>query len=79
MSADERPRGVLDTGEHEAITNMDPSSRDLLVRIDERTRALDTRYVRRDEFLPIQKIVYGLAAMAMITIFGALLALIIRR
>lgn len=79
MDPQPEPRDVMSTGEHKALSmNEDPSMREMLVRIDERTKGLDSRFVKRDEFAPIQKIVYGLTTMAIVTIFGALFALVIR-
>jgi hypothetical protein len=50
----------------------------MLVRIDERTKGLDAKYVRRDEFLPVQKIVYGLTGIVLVSMLAALLALVLR-
>ena len=38
---------------------------------------LDDHYVTSSEFEPIKKIVYGMVSLVLVTVFGALLALIL--
>jgi len=59
---------------------------DLLVRIDERTRRISEditflkgEFVKKDEFIPIQKLVYGMVGLILISVVGSLLALIIQQ
>lgn len=41
--------------------------------------ALDTKYVTKDEFAPVKSLVYGLVALILTTVFGALLLLVITK
>ena len=50
----------------------------MLARIDERTRNLDSRYVQRNEFVPVQRIVYGLVSIMVISVIVAVLKLVIQ-
>lgn len=36
-------------------------------------------YVRREEFTPVQKIVYGLVSVVLLTVLGGLLAFVIKK
>lgn len=38
---------------------------------------IDNRFVTKDEFAPVQKLVYGLVALILIAVFGALIGLVI--
>ena len=40
---------------------------------------LDSRYVSKDEFEPIKKLVYGVVGLILTTVIGALLALVVFR
>ena len=62
----------------------------LLARIDERTRTMAARlgtleakieasYITRLEFAPVQRIVYGLVSVVLLTVLGGLVALVVRR
>lgn len=46
-----------------------------VVRLDERTRDV----VRREEFAPVQRIVYGLVGLILLTVFGAILGLAVSK
>lgn len=52
-----------------------------LTYIKEKLNAVDTKvsqnYVSKDEFEPVRKIVYGLVALILIAVVGALVALVI--
>jgi len=61
----------------------------LVARIDERTKNtatqvkkindhLETNYVTQKEFAPVQKLVYGLVGVVMLSVIGGILALIFR-
>lgn len=66
--------------------------RDLLARLDERTRAivleqtslkarierLDEDYVTKVEYAPVRSVVYGLIGAIMLAVVGAILALVVR-
>lgn len=39
---------------------------------------INNNYVRREEFNPVQKIVYGLVSVILLGVIGALLALVIK-
>ena len=39
---------------------------------------ITNNYVRREEFNPVQKIVYGLVSVALMGVFGGLLALVLK-
>lgn len=39
--------------------------------------ALETRYITKEEFAPVKNLVYGLVALILATVFGALLLLVI--
>lgn len=54
---------------------------DLLVRIDERVKVILEKlddYVTKEEFRPVQRIVYGLVGGALLTMLGAVIALVIK-
>ena len=61
------------------------SDHDLLVRIDERTSQMvleiamiKSHYVRREEFEPIKRLAYGLAATILVSVIGWGLSLVVR-
>ncbi len=61
------------------------STKELLIRIDERTmgilsemNSIKNGYVRKEEFNPVQKIVYGLVGVILISVMGGILAIILR-
>lgn len=73
-------------GEH---VSDDMNNAELLIRIDERTKKLiedfanfsrnmSNSYVRKEEFAPVQKVVYGLVGVITVGVSGALLALVLR-
>jgi len=54
---------------------------DLLARIDERVQIILERmdgYVTKEEFRPVQRIVYGLVGGVLLTMLGAVIALVIK-
>lgn len=56
------------------------SDHDLLVRIDEKVVAVHARmdeFVTRQEFLPVQRVVYGLVGMILVGIIGAIIRLVL--
>lgn len=63
------------------------SDRTLLTRLDERTQNMKTEmgelkkefedYVRREEFMPVKMLVFGMVAIALTAIVTALVALIV--
>lgn len=64
------------------------SSKEIIIRLDERTKAiqedinqikkdLEKNYVTMNEFKPVRMIVYGLAGAILIGFFSAVLALIL--
>lgn len=63
------------------------TQRELLIRIDERTKNLvkrfdefemnQSRFVSREEFAPIQKLVYGVVGLILVSVFGALVSLVV--
>ena len=61
------------------------TDRELLARIDERTlqmqkdfEAFKATIVTQDEFKPIKSIVYGVVGLIMLSVFGALIAIVVR-
>jgi hypothetical protein len=56
----------------------DLSDRELLVAIYERVAVVERSYVRRDEFTPVQRVVYGMVALIGATVLGALFSLVIK-
>lgn len=49
--------------------------------LSERVRALEERcskLVTQDQFSPVQRLVYGVTGMALVAIFGALIAMALR-
>ena len=38
---------------------------------------VDSRFVTKEQFMPVQKIVYGLVALILVAVFGALVGLVI--
>jgi hypothetical protein len=53
---------------------------EILVRLERMSEKLDTisaDYVKRMEFEPVQKLVYGLVGVVLIAVVGAIVALII--
>ncbi len=66
-----------------------PTNGALLARIDERTqntaddvaeinRKLDKKYVTKDQFEPVKKVVYGLVGAALLSVAAGVLALVIQ-
>lgn len=47
--------------------------------IDQLTGSLEKNYVTKDQFEPVQKVVYGLVTIILATVVGALLILVIRK
>ena len=48
------------------------------LQVDQLREDIHSEYVRKSEFQPVQKIVYGLVSLILISVVGALLALIIK-
>ena len=46
---------------------------------DARAALFEGRFVTRAEFEPIKRIVYGVVALVLASVFGALLALVVRK
>ena len=60
---------------------MDEKDRDLLVRLDERTKRMEEdmrNFVTHEEFRPIKLIAYGLVSTILLSVFGAILALVLK-
>ena len=60
--------------------------RDLLIRIDERTKQLTFRFeeakrsfVRKEDFEPVKRIVYGMVGIILAVVITALVALVIMK
>lgn len=49
--------------------------RELISRFD----SLDARYVTKERFTPVEKVVYGLVGAVLMSVLGGLLALVIRK
>ena len=57
------------------------SDKELLVRIDERTKNIEERldlFVTKEAFIPVRALIYGLATLTLITVVGGVLATIIK-
>lgn len=50
----------------------------ILQDIREIKKTIAENYVTRAEFTPIQKIVYGLVSLVMVTVFGAIMTLVVK-
>lgn len=68
------------------MTNPTPNIGDLLSRLDERTAGMarqleDLRavVVTQPEFKPVKAVVYGLVAIVLTGVFGALIALVVQK
>jgi hypothetical protein len=48
-------------------------------KVDEISSKLDYKYVTQDEFDPIKKIVYGLVALILTAVIGAVVSLVLNR
>lgn len=48
-------------------------------KVNEVSNTLKTDYVTKDQFEPVQKVVYGLITIILATVVGALLILVIRK
>ena len=46
--------------------------------VDDIKQRLDAHYVRREEFEPVKKVVYGMVSVMLMTIVGALVALVLK-
>lgn len=47
--------------------------------VDDIKLNLKNDYVKRDEFLPIQKLMYGMVSIVLISVVGALIALVLKK
>lgn len=47
--------------------------------VDEIKTKLEKNYVTREEFEPVKKIVYGLVALILIAVVGAMIALVLQK
>ena len=64
---------------------LDDSDRELLIRIDERTQSIvtsiagiESNYVRKDQFAPVQKIVYGAVGIVLVAVAVAGITLVMK-
>lgn len=72
---------IMDKGMEHSATNA------LLARLDERTMNIESKlnsaiedkksFVTKAEFEPVKRIVYGMVALVLVSVFGALLALVL--
>jgi len=60
------------------IARIDERTRSMAVDLEEMKVSVRRGYVRRDEFVPVQRLVYGLVALTLTTVAGAVIALVIR-
>jgi len=56
----------------EKIDNIDFTVKDI-------QHKLNAEYVTKDQFLPVQRVVYGIVTTVLVGVFGALLALVIQK
>lgn len=71
----------------EADNRLNFTQRELLIRIDERTKNLvgrfedfeksQIRFVSRDEFDPIKKVVYGMVSLVLVAVVTALIGMVV--
>ncbi len=54
------------------------ADRELLIRLEERTRLMELQMVTKDAFYPVRLISYGLAGGALLTVLGAVLATVMK-
>lgn len=54
------------------------TNKDLYEAIQSVKKDINDGYVRKESFEPIQKIVYGMVGATLLTVIGALLAMVIR-
>ena len=54
------------------------SFRELIKEIDRLEDKVDRTYLKLTEFDPVKKVVYGLVSLTLITVFGAVLTLVIK-
>lgn len=79
------PETEIDIGE--AIPRaIERPDRDLLIRIDERTKQLTFRFeeakrtfVRKEEFDPVKRLVYGVVGVILTAVITALVALVVMK
>ncbi|MFA6006932.1 MAG: hypothetical protein WC764_04395 [Candidatus Paceibacterota bacterium] len=53
------------------------SDHDLLVRIDEKLKAVIDNYVTKKEFAPVKIIVYGMVGIILTSVMGGLITLVV--
>lgn len=54
------------------VDNIDTTVKDI-------QRKLEGEYITKDQFEPIQRIVYGMVSLVLVAVFGALVALVIQQ
>lgn len=57
----------------------DEQHKEIIGKIDNFVEASDKRFVTKESFRPIQKIVYGLVGAVLIAVLAAILALILKK
>ena len=46
--------------------------------IEKKSEQYNAQYVSKEQFIPVQRIVYGLVTMILVSVFGALVALVLK-
>ena len=76
----------IDIGAELAPRTVERPDRDLLIRIDERTKQLTFRFeeakrsfVRKEDFDPVKRIVYGMVGIILTAVVTALVALVVMK
>lgn len=66
-------------GEHTKLAVMANDVGYIKKAIDDLTLKVDHNYVTKEEFQPVKSIVYGMVALILIAVVGALIALVVRK
>lgn len=68
-------RSNFNTKLHEANSEL---IKQVAVQLKEYVKAAEEKYVTKDEFNPVRQIVYGLVGLILVSVVGAVIALVVR-
>ncbi len=64
---------------HDNLAEIKEMMQQVKLDLDEKDKRNEERYVNRDQFDPVQKIVYGVVALILTAVVGALIALVLMK
>lgn len=73
------PRSTRTPKEETQIAVMANDLKYVVKSVDDLNHKIDSNYVTKEQFAPVQRLVYGLVGLILVAVVGAVMAIVLRR